>query len=59
MAIKHINAHEKVESGVVVSGKDAKKVIQILSDPNITKNQFMKSPKSLKEAIDSLKKLKI
>ena len=59
MAIKHINAHAKVESGVIVSGKDAKKVVQILSDSNLTKKQFMKSVKSLEETIDSLKKLKI
>ncbi len=47
MAIKHINPKAKKESGVIVSGKDAKKVATILTDKSIAKSQFRRLSKSL------------
>jgi len=59
MAVKHINPKAKEESGLIVSGREAKKVVQILSDSNISKSQFIKSTKSFGEAIKIAKTLKI
>ena len=57
MAIKHINPKAKEESGVIVSGKDAKKVAAILSDKHIAKSQFRRSSKSLSDSLQAIQTL--
>jgi hypothetical protein len=59
MAIKHINPKAKEESGVIVSGKDAKKVATILSDKSIAKSQFRRSSKSLSDSLRAIQTLTI
>ena len=59
MAVKHINPKAKEESGLIVSGKEARKVVQILSDTNRSKTQCIKSTKSFQEVIKIAKSLKI
>jgi hypothetical protein len=59
MAIKHINPKAKEESGVIVSGADAKKVATILSDKSITKSQFHRSSKSLSDSLEAIQTLTI
>jgi len=55
MAIKHINPKAKEESGVIVSGKDAKKVAKFLVDKHLTKEQFLKSSNSLELSLKTIK----
>ncbi len=57
MAIKHINPKSKEESGVIVSGEDAKKVATILSDRHIAKSQFLRSSKSLSDSLQTIQTL--
>jgi len=57
MAIKHINPKAKEESGVIVSGKDAKKVVTILSDKYIAQSQFRRSSKSLSDSLQAIQTL--
>ncbi len=57
MAIKHINPKAKEESGVIVSGKDAKKVVTILSDKHIAQSQFRRSSKSLSDSLQAIQTL--
>ncbi len=57
MAVKYINPKVKEESGVIVSGSDAKKVVTILSDKTVTKSQFHRSSKSLSASLKAIQTL--
>ena len=57
MAIYHINPKVKKESGVIVSGEDAKRVMEILQDPEIGKKQFLRSAESLASTLKKIKML--
>lgn len=54
MAIYHINPKAKKESGVIVTGEDAKKVMEILHNPKISREQFLKSSQSLKTSLKTI-----
>ena len=56
MAIKHINPNAKEESGVIVSGKEAKKIARILSSKN--EDRLLKATKSFSETIKIARTLK-
>ena len=56
MAIKHINPNAKEESGVIVSGKEAKKIASILFSKN--EDRLIKATKSFSETIKIARTLK-
>jgi len=58
MAIYHINPKAKKESGVIVTGEDAKKVMEILHNPEIRKKQFLKTSQLLSSALKTINTLK-
>ena len=57
MAIYHINPKAKKESGVIVSGEDAKRVMEILHDTEIGKKQFLRSAESLASVLKTINML--